>query len=118
MTGYRDKTAIDPLEPRESGPSRRPLNAVQWIGFGFLVLGAVMIVATLLGHTGVVPKMVDDDLPFVGLMPLGAVLMSSRRQRTPCDPEALRRRRIIAFTLLAGMLILGAVLVILISKGV
>jgi hypothetical protein len=117
MTGYRDKTAIDPLEPRESGPSRRPFNAVQWIGFGFLVLGAVMIVVTLLGHTGAIPKIGNDDLPFVGLMPLGAVLMSSRRQRTPCDPEALRRRRIAIVVLALAAAVLGAVLAILLATG-
>lgn len=116
MTGHRDNSAFDPNGVDKRAPLR-PFTPTQWIGLAFLLLGAVSIVIYLLGRIGLIPKIVDDELPFVSFMPLGAVLMNSRRQTAPCDPQVLRGRRIMVIVLALLAAIGGAVLAFLLAKG-
>jgi hypothetical protein len=115
MTGYREHS-FDP-DGGLGRPPLRPFTPIQWIGLAFLVIGALAIAVSILGRMRVIPRIFDDDIPFVSVMPLGAVLMGSRRERRPCDPEALRRRRLIAVSLAVALAVLVAVLAILIAKG-
>jgi len=95
MSGYR-QSSFDPSAGGDYGPPLRPFNWVQWTGVGLGVLGVVALVADILGRMGVIPKVVDDPFPFVSLMPIGAVLINSRRQPACLSPETKRRRIIIA----------------------
>jgi hypothetical protein len=116
MTGYRDHS-FDPNGGADSRPPLRPFTATQWAGLGLLLLGALAIVIYLLGRIGAIPKIIDDEIPFVSVMPLGAVLMNARRRTAPCDAEALKRRRIIVVILALAAAVLGAVLAFLIARG-
>jgi hypothetical protein len=116
MSGHREQS-FDPNGGVDNRPPMRPFTGTQWIGLGLLLLGGMAIVIYLLGRIGAIPKIVDDEIPFVSVMPLGAVLMDPRRRSGVCDPEALRRRRIAIVVLALAAAVLGAVLAILLAKG-
>jgi hypothetical protein len=115
MTGYREHS----FDPRgiDSRPPLRPFTPVQWTGLAFLVFGALAIAVFVLGRVGVVPRVVDDEIPFVSFMPIGAALMNSRGRSASCDPAALKRRRIAIVILALVVAVAAAVLAFLISKG-
>jgi hypothetical protein len=115
MTGYRDHS-FDPNGGADSRPPLRPFTATQWAGLAMLAIGALAIAVFILGRIGMIPKIVDDEIPFVSFMPLGAVLLTARRP-TPCDSEVLKRRRIIVVILALAAAVLGAVLAFLIARG-
>ena len=119
MTGYRDRSDFDPNAAwGDPGPPLRPFTWVQWTGVAFIAFGAIFFAAYFLGRIGIIPKWVDDGIPFVSFMPLGAVLVSSRRQPAACDAEALKRRRILAIAAALGALVLGiAIAIFLDTKG-
>jgi hypothetical protein len=114
MSNYR-QNSLDPSEPRpEQGPPGRAFNTAQWIGAVLAIIGVAAFAAQFAGRLGWIPRIGNNDaIPFVPLMALGTVLMSSRRQSVcATNPEALRRRRILAIAVLILAAILGAVLVI------
>jgi hypothetical protein len=115
MAGYRESRFDPNAAWGEPGAPLRPFNWVQWTGVGFIGFGAAAIFAWLLGRIGVIPKVIDDFIPFVSFMPLGVVLMNSRRQPAAADPEALKRRRILLIAVALGALVLGAAIAILID---
>jgi hypothetical protein len=116
MTNYREHS-FDLDGGAGSRPPLRPFTAVQWIGLAFLVIGALAIAVSILGRMRVIPSIFDDDIPFVSVMPLGAVLMNARRRTAPCDPEVLKRRRIIVVILALVVFVAAAVLAFLLAKG-
>jgi len=118
MAGYR-QSSFDPNAAwGEPGPPLRPYNWVQWTGVGMLVFGAVFFTAYLLGRFGIIPKWIDDGIPFVSFMPLGAALINARRDRVVADPEAFRRRRMSALSVGLAALVLGAAIAIFLkTKG-
>jgi hypothetical protein len=100
--GYR-QSSFDPNAAwGEPGKPLRPFNWVQWTGVGFEIFGAAAIFTCLLGRIGVIPKVIDDFIPFISFLPLGAVLMNSRREpSTAMTSEQLARRRRILLVILA-----------------
>ena len=118
MSGYRQPDLDPNAAWGEPGRPLRPFNWVQWTGVGFIVFAAVFLAAYLLGRIGIIPKWIDDGIPFISFMPLGVVLIGSRRQSAACDPEALKRRRILAIAVALGALVLGAAIAIFLNtKG-
>ncbi|HEV8408492.1 MAG TPA: hypothetical protein VGQ34_11210, partial [Sphingomicrobium sp.] len=113
--GYRQSNFDPNAAWGESGPPLRPYNWVQWTGVGFIVFGGLFFAAYVLGRIGIIPKWIDDGIPFVAFMPLGAALMNSRRQPQPADAKTLKRRRILLIAVALGALVLGAAIAILID---
>jgi hypothetical protein len=116
MTGDRENS-FDPNGGADNRPPLRPFTPTQWIGLGILVLGAVAITVSILGRAGVIPDILHDAIPLVSLMPLGAVLMNSRRRTAPCDSEVLKRRRMIVIILALVVAVGAAVLAFLLARG-
>lgn len=115
MTGYREH-AFDP-NGVDNRPPLRPFTAVQWTGLAFLVFGALAIAVSILGRMRVIPRILDDAVPFVSLMPIGAALMNSRRRTAACDTGALKRRRNAVMILALAVAVGAAAIAFLIARG-
>jgi len=122
MSGYRQSN-FDPNAAAWSqpGPPLRPYNWVQWTGVAIAVIGAAGCIYYLLGKAGVVPRLLDDAMPFAVLPIIGATLVNSRRAPgRQLSPETRRKRLLIILVALA-VLVLAAVagfaIAILKSKG-
>ena len=119
MSGYREHS-FEPNGYQRRGAPLRPFNWVQWAGVGIMIVGALLVAAYMLGRFEVIPLITDDIAPFVMLMPVGSVLISSRRQ-TIADPApelaaARKRWTIIVVGLCAA--IIGTAVAIQFSQGV
>ena len=116
MSGYRQPD-FDLDAGGETGAPLRPYTIVQWTGVALALAGIAIDFAYLAGRAGWSPRL---DSPSVGIaLPLlGAALINTRRERgPPSDPEALKRRRTLAFTVAAAAFAVGLVVAILVSKG-
>lgn len=110
--GYR-RSNFDPNAAwGEPGPPLRPYNWVQWTGVGFLVFGLIGMLAEFAARVGWISFLDGDFIPFVSFMPLGAVLINSRREpNRVADPATLPRRKIIAIVVLGVAVALGVAIV-------
>ena len=112
------QSSYEPNHWEPQGPPVRPFNWVQWAGVGLLVFGLIGMLAEFAARVGWISFLDGDFVPFVSFMPLGAVLMNSRRQ--PISPEQCarqRRRALIVAAVALVACILSAAITILIFKG-
>ena len=117
MGGYREDS-FNLNAGSEPGRPVRPYNWVQWSGVAVALVGIGIDLVYLAGRAGIGPKLLDSPSVGIALPLLGAALINTRRERgPPSDPEALKRRRTLAFTVAAAAFAVGLVVAILVSKG-
>jgi hypothetical protein len=117
MSGYRQRD-LDLNGGGDTGPPLRPYNWVQWSGVALALVGIGIDLVYLAGRAGLTPRLLDSPSVGIALPLVGAALINSRRQPgQPSDPEALGRRRTLAFTVAGAAFVVGLVVAILLSKG-
>jgi hypothetical protein len=118
MSGYRQSNFDPNAAWGQPGPPMRPYNWVQWTGVAIAVIGAAGCIYYLLGKAGLVPRLLDDAMPWAVLPIIGAALVNSRREPgKPLSPEMARKRLLI---ILAAVVVAGIAALIAIylnSKG-
>jgi hypothetical protein len=119
VSGYREHNSFDPNAYQRRGAPLRPFNWVQWTGVGIMIAGALLVAAYMLGRFEVIPLITDDIAPFVMLMPVGSVLIGSRREgvQDPAPELAAARKRWLLIVVALCTAILGAAVAIQFSKG-
>ena len=115
MSGYRE-SSFDPNAGGDYGPPARPFNWVQWTGVAFALVGIAIDLFYLAGQAGITRKLLDSPSIGVALPLLGVALINSRRQPGALAPQ-LKRQRLIALTVAAVAVVIGAIVAILVSKG-
>jgi len=117
MSGYR-QTSYDPNAYEQPGRPLRPYNWVQWTGVAIAVIGAAGCIYYLLGKAGLVPRLLDDAMPWAVLPIIGATLVNSRREPgKPLSRETMRKRLLIILAAVVVAGIVAAIAIYLNSKG-
>lgn len=110
MSAYR-QSSYDPNAYEQPGPPIRPFNWVQWTGVAVMVVGGILLAASILGWIGWIPQWMKEFSPLpIMLMVLGMFLINSRRHPgVEGGSEQLQKnRKVLIVTVAICAAILGA----------